>query len=219
MESNSIFYRRNLPHYQTSEGVYSVVFRLYGSLPKDVVLQMQDELRQQVNAIRKDSSTADQIASLYEKHFRKFDFLLDRSVSGSAWLSTEPVARIVSDALRYWDGIRFTLICYCIMPNHVHLIISLKETADVRDSKDKKYILTDILHSIKRFSAHRANAYLKRKGIFWQHESYDHIIRDSEELRRSVEYVVNNPVEAGLTERWEDWKWTYVNIDWLEKNL
>jgi len=53
---------------------------------------------------------------------------------------------------------------------------------------------------------------LNRSGTFWQHESYDHVVRGDKELIRIAEYVLNNPVKAGLCERWEDWKWNYCNI-------
>ena len=55
-----------------------------------------------------------------------------------------------------------------------------------------------------------------KKGSPWQHESYDHVIRDGPELGRIVRYIVNNPVVAGLCGNWEDWHWTYVKNDLLE---
>ncbi len=66
------------------------------------------------------------------------------------------------------------------------------------------------MHSIKGFTAGRANQLLGRTGAFWLHESYDHYVRDEAELRRIVAYVVNNPVKAGLVTEWQAWPWTYV---------
>ena len=48
--------------------------------------------------------------------------------------------------------------------------------------------------------------------LFWQHESYDHVVRDENELGRIVEYVLNNPVKVGFCENWEDWKYSYCNF-------
>jgi len=218
MGPQSIFYRRNLPHFQLKDGIYSVVFRLYGSLPAEIVMRLQDEFRQRIQSERRRGSLPVELSALYESHFRTFDALLHASTKPD-WLSYNDIARITEKAIRFWDNIRYTLICYCIMPNHVHLILSLQGQEVHTQSKKNPYVLTDILHSIKRYSARKSNAFLQRSGIFWQHESYDHIIRDSEELHRSVEYVINNPVSAGMVQRWEDWKWTYVNMEWLEKNL
>jgi putative transposase len=50
---------------------------------------------------------------------------------------------------------------------------------------------------------------LEREGEFWQHENYDHVVRSEAELSRIIQYVVNNPVQAGLAEKPKDWKWTY----------
>ena len=63
--------------------------------------------------------------------------------------------------------------------------------------------------SLKKHTALEANKVLHRTGAFWQHESYDHVIRDSKELERMIWYVLYNPVKAGLTDSWEKWRWTY----------
>lgn len=72
------------------------------------------------------------------------------------------------------------------------------------------YIVTDVLSSLKKFTALRANRILHREDQFWQHESYDHVVRNDGELGRTIQYVAYNSVNAGLCKRWEDWKWTYV---------
>ena len=160
------------------------------------------------------------LAKLHEEYFHKFDSLLDTSTTGPHWLNDSGVAKITADAIHFLDGKKYTLIAYSIMSNHVHLILALngKETNDDH-SATESYALTKNLHSLKRYTALESNRLLHRRGAFWQHESYDHIIRDSNELQRTVEYVINNPVAAGFVKRWEDWKWTYANRDWLEKNL
>jgi REP element-mobilizing transposase RayT len=73
--------------------------------------------------------------------------------------------------------------------------------------------LSSILQSLKGHTARRANAKLGRRGAFWQEESYDHVIRDAEELERVIHYVIDNPVKAGLVESWRDWAWTYSGAD------
>ena len=64
-------------------------------------------------------------------------------------------------------------------------------------------------HFPKGYTAHKANRLLGRKGAFWQQESYDHVVRDANEWQRIVTYVLNNPVKAGLVDRWEKWQWSY----------
>ncbi|MCZ6774849.1 MAG: hypothetical protein O7D34_00150 [Ignavibacteria bacterium] len=79
------------------------------------------------------------------------------------------------------------------------------------------YTLTPIIESLKKFTALQANRLLGRTGPFWQHESYDHVIRDTDELERTISYVTNNPVAAGLIQSWQQWPRTYCepNLLWL----
>ena len=69
--------------------------------------------------------------------------------------------------------------------------------------------MSTIMHSLKRRTAREANQLLNREGDFWQHENYDHSVRDDKERLRIVNYVLSNPVKAGLVYRPEDWEWTY----------
>jgi REP element-mobilizing transposase RayT len=66
------------------------------------------------------------------------------------------------------------------------------------------------MQSLKRHTARQANRILNRRGTFWQAESYDHVVRDEQELERIVEYVIDNPVKAGLIADGLAWPWTYV---------
>ena len=75
------------------------------------------------------------------------------------------------------------------------------------------YLLGDIMESLKGFTAFECNKILNRKGVFWQHENYDHVIRNQEELVRIIKYIMNNPVKAHLCEAPEDWRWNYYNPD------
>lgn len=72
------------------------------------------------------------------------------------------------------------------MSNHVHLLVFVRQ----RDSLTNT--LTDILENLKWYTALKSNSLLGRKGEFWQHESYDHVIRDGNELERALWYVLEN---------------------------
>ncbi|MCF7885747.1 MAG: transposase [Candidatus Marinimicrobia bacterium] len=101
----------------------------------------------------------------------------------------------------------YDLLCYCIMPNHVHVIFTLSEGENS---------LAKTMFSIKRYTAGEANKTLNREGQFWQHESYDHIIKNEKVLSNIINYVINNPVDAGLVEKWQDWEYSYLkNLDLL----
>ncbi|MCB9009619.1 MAG: transposase, partial [Ardenticatenaceae bacterium] len=88
--------------------------------------------------------------------------------------------------------------------NHTHLVFQPLEK-----EPGVYYALSSILHSLKRYTAVSANKILGRQGQFWQHESYDHIVRDEAELQRIRQYVLNNPVKAGLVDSPDGWPWAY----------
>ena len=128
----------------------------------------------------------------------RLDAYLDRG-SGASFLKDPRVAKLVVDALRHFDGARYHLHAWCVMPNRVHVIFS------VLPARTPALRLSSIIQSWKSFTAKEANRLLARTGSFWQREYYDHLVRDDEDFVRCIEYTINNPVKAGLCERWEDW--------------
>lgn len=114
---------------------------------------------------------------------------------GSMQLGQPRIAAIVEDALRHFQGTRYGLHAWVVMPNHVHAVLSPFEGRD----------LSEILHSWKSFTGSAINRRTGRSGKLWQHESFDHIVRNHESLLRFIAYTEQNPVAAGLCRRPEDW--------------
>ena len=118
------------------------------------------------------------------------------SGKGACYLRDERIARLVQDALKYFDGHRYRLIAWCIMPNHVHVLIEMMGES-----------LSKIVHSWKSYTAHQANKLLGRNGVFWGPDYFDRYIRDEKHLNATVEYILRNPVMAGLVDDPEEWPW------------
>lgn len=206
------YYRRNLPHYQPECGEFFVTFRLVDSLPKAVVAKLKQEKKQVLSKINPDDKLS--IANYRKRHFAKFDEQLDKSVTSNHWLKEDNIAKIVAERLHEFDNLKYILICYCIMSNHVHLLFKLLEQKD--PAQNNSYPVTDIMKLIKGGTAYRANKLLNRKGQFWQHESYDHLIRNDKERKNIIRYILLNPVKAGLINNWKDWilqKGLFASID------
>lgn len=202
------YYRRNLPHYQPRGATFLVNFRLAGSLPANVIERLKAEsetLEKKLLEIH-DSNERFKLRDVEQrKLFGKWDDALHTTKQGPFYLKEDCVAEVVANSIRYHDGEWFDVNAFCIMPNHVHLVLKPFES-----SAEADYSLTKIMHNIKRNSARSANQVLGRTGAFWQHENYDHFARDDAELERIVNYVLYNPVKAGLAENWSQWKWSYV---------
>ena len=219
MENIKTYYRRNLPHYQPSDATFFITFRLAGSLPGEVIARLREEHMQNEKLLQKIRDAKERkrkLAVQRKQYFGRVDELLDKAVEGPYWLKDERVAEVITDAIHFRDGKDYELIAYCIMPNHVHLVfhvghverngISLKrDTVSLyKQNTDSRYTVTSILQSLKRYTALKANKILNRAGAFWQHESYDHVVRDEKELERIIAYVLNNPVKAGFASTWQE---------------
>jgi len=173
------FYRRKLPHWHPAGASIFLTWRLFGSLPANF------------------SSRSNDISA--DRAFILADGYLDRAQYGPVWLKAPRVARIVVDSLLAGDQSlrQYDLQAYVVMANHVHVLVS------------PHMELPKITQGIKGTTARRANRLLGREGLsFWQHESFDHWVRNDFERRRIIGYIESNPVKAGIVERDQGRSWS-----------
>ncbi|MBN1480857.1 hypothetical protein EH223_00050 [candidate division KSB1 bacterium] len=211
-----IFYRRNLPHILPPKGCFFVTFRLYGSLPFRVLDRFIREKEKALANIPKSLSPQDYQKRKYnlEKYyFARFDSLLHKTKYGPTWLAQTHIADIVVQQIFAYDNGRYNLRAFCIMPNHVHLLLDAIRNTPVTPKNERGttilYPLTDVLRLVKGSSATLCNRALGRRGTFWEHESYDHVVRNENEYNQIVAYIIMNPVKAGLVNDWRDWSYTF----------
>jgi REP element-mobilizing transposase RayT len=174
--------RGYLPHFDAGEVFQSITFRLHDSMPQSVIEKWKLELA-------------------HEKEFEdklryRIEAYLDRGV-GACYLSDLRISNVVQSALLHFDGERYRLAAWVVMPNHVHLL-----AAPLPD-----YSLSGIMHSIKSYTAQEANKMLARKGRFWFEDYFDRYIRNAQHFDNAVSYIESNPVRAGLCEFTKDWPW------------
>ena len=119
-------------------------------------------------------------------------------------LKEPAIAKIAEDSLLFGSPERYELFAWCVMANHVHVLLT------------PRCELKKITQGIKGVTAYQINRLQKAKGrAFWQDESYDHWVRDDEELLRIIAYIENNPVVAGLCSKPEDWPWSSARLRYL----
>jgi putative transposase len=214
------FYRRRLPHYHPECGKFHIVFRLEGSLPQEVVQRLKQEREERERYLSGETNLQKRhelLLEYWKNYFEKFDSLLDGAAIGPTWLAQDSIAQIVVDAMLKRDRNDYDLVAYTVMPNHVHLIIS---TEDLGRGSSRQRIVAEtsverVCRLLKGATAYACNRALNRSGQFWQHESYDHLIRSDEELERTIWYILSNPVKAGLVATWQQWRWNYVKPELL----
>jgi REP element-mobilizing transposase RayT len=195
-ESRITMRSRRLPHWEVRGAVYFVTFRLADSLPKHALQKIVSQ-RMNIPVTAAQMSrrlTPSERKKLGQLHARRIERSLDAG-AGECFLRNPAIARVVANALKEFDGSRYRLFAWSVMPNHVHVLFqTIGKTS-----------LADILHSWKSYSAKAANQILGRNGEFWQREYHDHLIRNMTEFDRAVRYVMENPGKAGL----KDWPWVW----------
>jgi putative DNA methylase len=175
--------RGYLPHVEAGSVPQHIVFRLIDSLPRRLLAQWSEELERVVSEEERRA-----------ERWRRIEAALDAG-SGSCFLRRPDVALVVKSSILKFAGQRYWLHAWCIMPNHVHALVT----------PAPGITLSALLHTWKSFSAKEANRVLGRSGTFWMQEYYDRYIRDERHFVSVVEYIHNNPVAAGLCASPADW--------------
>ena len=170
--------RGYLPHCDKPGLVQLVTLRLVDSLPASRRGEWQHLLK---------------IEDVRERR-KELESYLDRGV-GECWLRDARVAVCVEEAMRFHHGERYELLAWCVMPNHVHVLVHVWD-----------WPLAKMLQNWKSIAAIVANKLLKRSGSFWQREYWDTFMRDEEQQRKAVRYIELNPVKAKLCRAPVDWK-------------
>ena len=181
--------RGYLPHFDGDQLVQFVTFRLHDSVPSEVIDQWKKQLDGPVS-----KPEEVKFAASLRKRIEQYEDI----GRGNCYLKEPVIAGIVQNALLFYDVDKYKLIEWCIMPNHVHVVIGV----------NKNNSLSKIVHGWKSFTAHAVNNQLSISGPFWKKEYFDRYIRNEKHYNSTVEYIYQNPVKAGLVVKAEDWKWS-----------
>ncbi len=182
-------YERDLPHWSQKGVAYFVTFRLADSIPDSAKEKIT---RERENWLKKyQIKHPSEIKKLpkpaqfeyYKLFSKRYDELLDNAY-GSCILAKPEIKELVEKALKHFDGERYILDEFVVMPNHVHVIVIPK----------KDWTLDKITHSWKSFTANEINKITGNTGQVWMHESFDHIIRSEKQLHKIRQYIKNNPI-------------------------
>ncbi|MDD2230912.1 MAG: transposase [Candidatus Cloacimonetes bacterium] len=198
---------RSLPHWFDVDKPVFITYRLRFTLPNVIVQELQKRKTEWFKEIQNLETEAKQtkLASKDGVFFAWFDELITKSIEVPQILHEREITDIIADSFRYFDNIRYQIIAYCIMPNHVHVLIS-----PLKQANGEIYPLSHITYTWKKFTAAAINSFLGKSGNLWQQESYDHLVRDETELEKVIDYIIQNPVKARLVDKWEDWYGTWL---------
>jgi hypothetical protein len=169
-------YVRHLPHWRQEGATYFVTFRLGDSLPR-AKLEELAALRREWQQRQLPPLSPEALESLARQQAGYLEKWLDQGM-GSCVLKEPSCAALLTQALHHFDGERYQLGAYVVMPNHVHVIVRPLAT---------EYSLEMIVGSWKQFSSKRINALMGAKGDLWQQECFDRMVRDEEHLYRCLQ--------------------------------
>lgn len=181
--------RGYLPHFDQPGLVQSITYRLHDALPLPVVEAMQQDHHWQDNIEKR----------------QQLEKYLDVGY-GNCFLRDEQIATLIEDNWKYFDGQRYRLIAWVVMPNHVHVLIEVFEG----------HLLDKIVQSWKSYTALKANKRLKLTGRFWYPDYFDRYVRDEKHFGNLVRYIHSNPVKAGLVRSAELWPFSSISL-WQEE--
>jgi REP element-mobilizing transposase RayT len=165
-----------LPHFDSPEIIQHLVWRAADSLPAAAIVALPEESRLRL---------------------QRLDEALDLG-HGAGLLGQAGLAAIVETAMLHFDGERYRLIAWSVMPNHVHALLAQAEG----------FPLDGVVHSWKSFTAHEINKMCVRNGQFWATDYFDRFIRDETHFYRTIDYIEQNPVKARLAAKAADWRFS-----------
>jgi putative transposase len=216
-----------------------VTFRLQESIPKRILEKFRQEHEEALLKIGKlpptdttlpwtphrkcqpptYSSKREAYTAAYKRYFAKLDNYLDTTLVGPHFLKAANVGEIIQSKLKSFDEQYYWLVAYTVMSNHVHVLLDTycqlaKLPPDTHISTQNYVPYEKFMQLIKGNASFSINQLLGRKGRLWQHESYDHLVRNAEEFRNIIWYILNNPVKAGLVNNWLDYPMTYLRPEY-----
>jgi REP element-mobilizing transposase RayT len=183
--------RGYLPHFDGEAIPQSITLHLGDAVPERVIERWQRQLK---------DLTDEHKLVIMQQRIEKY---MDQGY-GACYLKDPTLAKLVQDSLLKFDGVRYQLFAWCVMPNHEHSMLERFEEIE----------LEDIMQAHKSYTAHEANKLLRRKGRFWFKEYHDRFIRNQDHFRDAIRYIENNPVKAKLCTKPSDWPFSSA---WFRK--
>jgi REP element-mobilizing transposase RayT len=192
--------QRRLPHWGQDGAVVFITWRTHDSMPKSVLEVWRAERNRWLLAHEIDSKIKGWKAEVQELPVNKRAEYHDRFTTrwhdeldaghGASVLRRPELAAMVKDSLLHFDGDRYEMLGFVIMPNHVHLLACFADKASMLKQCE----------SWKHFTGGQINRSLGTKGRFWQQDSFDHLVRHEGQFRRLLSYLAENPVKARLSQ-------------------
>lgn len=198
------FFQRKLPHLQPEGCILAITIRYRFDLPNDV-LMMLHKMKKEYNEIKKNLQQEEYI-NFKDYSYEMYDDYLSKYNSCKINLLQPEYLSKIKENLHEWQDKKYFLYAYCVMPNHVHILLR-----PLTDENGSFYALSGIIHTFKRRTSGFFAKLPHYRSPFWQNEYYDHAIRDERDFSNQLQYILNNPVKAKFVEDYKSWAGIYLN--------
>jgi type I restriction enzyme R subunit len=185
------------PHWSQAGAVVFITFRTHDSIPAAVIKRWDCEKQEWLSTrgLSAGKPWREVVPELSETHRLEFHKTFDRvqetyldTCQGRCLLKRPELSRIVHDSLLHFDGDRYRMGDFVIMPNHVHLLAVFSTAEAMKEQCD----------SWLHYTAFRINQVTGEKGKFWQQEPFDHLVRSPQQYEYLRQYIADNPSKARL---------------------
>jgi putative transposase len=191
-----LIYEHCRPHWSQAGAVVFITFRTHDSIPREAIERWEREKQEWLQARGFDGrywstilpTLPEKERTDFQRHFERCreDYL--DTCHGRCLLRQPELAQIVADALLHFDGQRYRMGDFIVMPNHVHLLAAFASADSLKEQCD----------SWLHYTAFRINRAIGERGKFWQQEPFDHLVRSPEQYEYLRKYIADNPRQACL---------------------
>lgn len=190
-ESVEIRKTGRLPHWDVPSGLYFATFRLKDSIPLSLLqplIRKRDLKLREAELIVPRETALRMIEDAKLEFQRAVDVLLDRNY-GRCVLGQPQAAKIMVDSMKHFDGDRYDLFTWSVLPNHAHAVFSVLTAT-----------IAQVMHTWKRYAAREINKLFGWRGSLFQPDYFDVTVRDTQHFSNCVNYVLRNPIKAGCSD-------------------
>ncbi|MCO8121166.1 transposase [Stieleria sp. TO1_6] len=185
------------PHWSQAGAIVFVTFRTKDSIPREVLQRWDREKNDWLDRreLRNGTFWKEALGTLdeetraeFDRHFNRLREVFLDSCRGACVLKQPRLSKIVADSLLHFDGDRYQMGDFVIMPNHVHLLAAFAS----EDAMEKQF------DSWLHYTARQINKVIGKSGHFWQQEPFDHLVRSPKQYEYLRKYIADNPKKAKL---------------------
>jgi len=188
----------DLPHWEQANAFYFITWRTADSIPSAILEKWQAEREAWLWSHGIDGRSDGWQRKLeelpeaakrefYQRFTARWHGMLDEC-HGECALKRPELSQIIENSLRHFDGQKYELEAFVVMPNHVHVLAGIPGRGELKQ----------LCRAWKNFTAMRINKALGRHGQFWHWESFDHLVRSPASLEKFRKYILKNPSKARL---------------------